>query len=205
MILTIPTIYLINGKSKYSISGLPEFSQLDTFFKENPIELAKLFREENNKSILFHCDNNLKSINLIQKVSNCLDIPIQVIVSSNLNSEYIDIINNMGLSRIFTSIKYVDLIQSAVPIIKLSEIGSIQNHKFRRFMIDFEESILCDLPPKDNVKFSVINSNCDTEILLKMNQINTSIDSIYLGKDYYGIHFAGQLLWRIAEKQQFSI
>lgn len=205
MILTIPTIYLINGKSKYSISGLPEFSKLDTFFKESPIELAKLFREENNKSILFQCDNNIKSINLIQKVSNCLDIPIQVITSSNLNSEFIYSINNMGLSRIFTPIEYVDLIQSAVPIIKLSEIDLLKNYTFPRFMIDFEESKLCDLPPKNNVKFSVINSICDTEILSKLNQIKTSIDSIYLGKEYYGIYFAGQLLWRIAEKQQFSI
>lgn len=205
MILTIPTIFLINGKSKYSIWGLPELTKLDSHFKENPVELAKLFREENNKSILFHCDNSLKSIKVIKNLSESLDIPIQLFVNTNLESDIVKSINKLAISRIFSQIDFIHNFESAIPIVKISELNSFQNYPYQRIMIDFEQSPLRKINSNINVKMSIINSICDTNSLSELNKKNTPIDSIYLGKEYYGTHFAGQLLWRIAEKEQFSI
>ena len=108
-------------------------------------------------------------------------------------------------NRVFIPIKYINQLKSAIPIFKLSDIESIQSHTFPRVLIDFEQCPLREIRSKNKMKFSVINSSCNTDLLSKMNQTNTDIDSIYLGKDYYGVHFAGQLLWRIAEKEQFLI
>jgi hypothetical protein len=44
----------------------------------------------------------------------------------------------------------------------------------------------------------------NTELLTKLNLSKSPIDSIYLGKEYYGINYVGQLLWRIAELEQLS-
>jgi len=205
MILTIPTIFLEKGKSKYSITGLPEFSKLDSFFKENPFEIAKLFREENNKSILFQCDNSTESINIIKMVSSNLDIPIQVLINSNIDPKLINLLKDNSLIRVFASADLIKDYLNTIPIIKLSNINSISKTNLTRIMIDFEKKPIQPIQNFSNTKISVINAFSNTILLSKLNEIENNIDSIYLGNEYYGTHYAGQLLWRIAEKAQFSI
>lgn len=204
MILAIPTIFLENGKSKYSIRGLPGFEKLDSKFKDNPLELAKLFREENNKSILFQIDDSIESLDSVKQIRDTLDIPIQLISYSN-NIELLNLVNDAKISRMFIPIENINISPDAIPIIKLSALSEYNIDDYSRIMIDFENTKLKDIEIDGNVKISIVNSICNTSDLIKINRIVTNIDSVYLGKEYYGVHFAGQLLWRIAEKAQFAI
>lgn len=204
MILAIPTIYLEKGKSKYSISGLPGFEKLDSRFKNNPMDLAKLFREENNKSILFQIDESEESLNMVLHVRDLLDIPIQLITKSN-NKSLLKQISEVNIRRVFVPIERICTIQYSIPTIKLSTISEYDLNEYSRVMIDFENTRLENIEYKGKAKISIINSICNTKDLIRMNTMNTNIDSVYLGKEYYGIHFAGQMLWRIAEKAQFAI
>lgn len=204
MILVIPTIYLEKGKSKYSIGGLPGFEKLDSKLKDNPLELAKLFREENNKSLLFKIDDSIESLDIVKQIRDSLDIPIQLISKTN-STEFSNLISDAGMSRVFMPIKHIQILPTAIPIIKLSALSEYNIYDYSRVMIDFENTRLRDIESKGNIKISIMNSICDTNDLVRINKKVTNIDSIYLGKDYYEVHFAGQLLWRIAEKAQFAI
>lgn len=203
MILTIPTIFLIDGKSKFSIGGLSEFSKLDSFFKNNPFELAKLFREENNKSILVSIDNSKNSISILGNIIDKLDIPIQLILPNILDKQLIESINDLKISRIFTNQKIS--LKNIIPVIKYSEFDETKHSKKERILIDMESQSLVPIKLLSNLKISIINSLNTTKNLIELNTSNSNVDSVYLGKDYYGIQFAGQTLWRIAEKDQFSI
>lgn len=204
MILPIPSLYIENGKSKYSISGLPEFKKIESYFKNNPIELAKLFREENNKSLLIHIDVSIETFDFVNKINEILDIPIQILTESENIDELIRC-SQLSTSRIFIPIKNSNIIPSSIPIIKISELKEQSLDPFKRVMIDFEQKNLKNINLGSETKISIINSKCNTLDLIEINQIDTNIDSVYLGKEYYGVHFAGQLLWRIAEKAQFAI
>lgn len=204
MILTIPIIYLENGKSKYSISGLPGFELLDSMFKDNPLELAKLFREENNKSILFQIDESMESLNKVSQIQDILDIPIQLNINTKKQS-LLEHISETRFSRVFVPIERINSLPTSIPIIRLSAISNYNLNEFSRVMIDFENTRLENIEYYGETKLSTINAICNTSDLVRMNTMNTNIDSVYLGKEYYGIHFAGQLLWRIAEKAQFAI
>ncbi|MFA7325618.1 MAG: hypothetical protein WC121_03075 [Candidatus Kapaibacterium sp.] len=204
MILTIPTIYLENGKSKYTISGLPGFEKLDSMFKDNPLELAKLFREENNKSILFQIDESIESLNTVSQIQDILDIPIQLITITK-NQSLLKHISETRFSRIFVPIERINSLPTSIPIIQLSAISDYNLNEYSRVMIDFKNTRLENIEYYGETKISIINSLCNTSDLVRMNTMNTNIDSVYLGKEYYRIHFAGQLLWRIAEKAQFAI
>lgn len=204
MILPIPSLYVENGKSKYSISGLPEFKKIESYFKNNPIELAKLFREENNKSLLIHIDVSNETFDFVNKINEILDIPIQILTESENIDELIRS-SQLSTSRIFIPIKNSNIIPSSIPIIKISELKEHSLDPFKRVMIDFEQKNLKNINLGSETKISIINSKCNTLDLIEINQIDTNIDSVYLGKEYYGVHFAGQLLWRIAEKAQFAI
>ncbi|MCB0702453.1 MAG: hypothetical protein R2863_01055 [Candidatus Kapaibacterium sp.] len=204
MILTIPTIYLEKGKSKHSIHGLPGFELLDKKFKNDPLELAKLFREENNKSILIDIDETEESIFVLKSILNILDIPIQI-YTRNSKDEFINKIEKMGIRRIFMPINIRVDKSFVIPVIKFTELHNSNISNFERVMIDFEGTSYKEINIDSNVKTSIINLNCSTTDLIEINKMKTGIDSIYLGKDYYGVHFAGQLLWRIAEKAQFNI
>jgi len=204
MILPIPSLYVENGKSKYSISGLPEFKKIESYFKNNPIELAKLFREENNKSLLIHIDVSNETFDLVNKINEILDIPIQILTEAENIDELIRS-SQLSTSRIFIPIKNSHIIPSSIPIIKISKLKEHSLDPFKRVMIDFEQKNLKNINLGSETKISIINSKCNTLDLIEINQIDTNIDSVYLGKEYYGVHFAGQLLWRIAEKAQFAI
>lgn len=204
MILTIPTIYLEKGKSKHSIHGLPGLELLDKKFKNDPLELAKLFREENNKSILIDIDETEESIFVLKSILNILDIPIQI-YTRNSKDEFIKKIEKMGIRRIFMPINIRVDKSFVIPVIKFTELHNSNISNFERVMIDFEGTSYKEINIDSNVKTSIINLNCSTTDLIEINKMKTGIDSIYLGKDYYGVHFAGQLLWRIAEKAQFNI
>ncbi len=204
MILAVPTIYLENGKSIYSISGLPEFEKLDSKFKENPIKLAKLFREENNKSILFHIDESLESLKVVSQIRNNIDIPIQITTNSQ-NAVFLNEISKLLFCRIFLPHENTNQLLNSIPIIKLSMLSKYDLSEYSRVMIDFENTQLSNIETNYDTKISVIDSKCNTIDLVEINKLTTNIDSIYLGKDYYGVHYAGQLLWRIAEKAQFAI
>lgn len=203
MILTIPTIFLEKGKSKYSIKGFPEFSKLELHFKNKPSELAKLFREENNKSILISLDNSIESIMVVDNIVNKFDIPIQILIQSSLDTYVAERLNNIKFSRIFSkqNINNKDII----PIIKYSNFEEKLFENEERILIDMEKKPLKPITTQNNLKISIINSESTTLDLIKLNTINTNIDSVFLGTEYYGIHYAGQTLWRIAEKLQFSI
>ncbi len=204
MILTIPTIYLENGKSKFSISGLPGFEKLNSLFMDNPIELAKLFREENNKSILIQIDDSMTSLETVIQIQNSLDIPIQVLTYSK-NINLLESISKSTISRVYLPIENINGFPSSIPIIRLSAISNYDISKYSRIMLDFENTVLKNIGLVSDTKISIMNSNCNTPDLIKINTINTNIDSVYLGKEYYEIHYAGQLLCRIAEKAQFAI
>lgn len=204
MILAIPTIYLEKGKSKYSISGLQGLEKLDSKFRSNPIELAKLFREENNKSILFEIDESLESLKVVSQIRNTFDIPIQITTNSQ-NTVFLNEISQLLFCRVFLPIENARLLLNSIPIIKLSMLSRYDLSSYSRVMIDFENTKLRNIRINDITKLSIVNSDCDTIGLVNINQTDSNIDSIYLGKEYYGVHYAGQLLWRIAEKAQFAI
>lgn len=204
MILVIPTIYLMKGKSQYSIYGLPEFEKLESHFKNNPLELARLFREENNKSLLIHIDDSLESLNIANTIQDILDIPIQLITNTT-NIDFLSQISKSQFSRLFTPVNNAIKLPIAIPIIKLSDISDFNFESYDRVMVDFENAQFKNIEVKGSTKLSIINSVCTTPDLVEINKISTNIDSVYLGKDYYGVHFAGQILWRLAEKAQFAI
>lgn len=203
MILTYPIIYLEKGKSVYTISGLPEFNKLDNYFKENPLNLAKLFREENNKTIVISIDNSIESILELEKIINSLDIPIQVLILNRLDKSLEIKLKEINFKRLFSNC-FEDY-SNTIPVYKYSKIDSLDGIKKERILLDFEENKLTPINIPTNLKISVINSKCDTNDLIKLNTNKSNIDSVLIGKDYYGTHFAGQTLWRIAEKQQFCI
>lgn len=205
MILVIPIIYLLNGKSKYTISGLPEFSKLDNYFKDYPFNLAKLFREENSKSILFHSDTSKESLEVINLTINELDIPIQAFFSKNLSNENIKSINELNINRLFLPINQCHLFKNAVPVVKISDISSELLVGYQRVMVDCQDIPIESINLNIENKVSIINSSTTTQSLSLLNKNPSNIDSVYLGKEYYGTHYAGQKLWRIAEKTQFSI
>jgi hypothetical protein len=105
----------------------------------------------------------------------------------------------------FIPIENINISPDAIPIIKLSSLSEYNLDDYSRVMIDFENTNIKDVEVYGNVKISIINSICNTSDLIRINRIVTNIDSVYLGKEYYGVYFAGQLLWRIAEKAQFAI
>lgn len=204
MILTIPTIYLSKGLSILSVGGLSGFEKLDDYFKRNPINLAKLFREENNKSILIEIDESIESLNVVNKIRDSLDIPIQMATNS-FNLEFLNKVNSIEISRLFLSIDNHKIFPKSIPVIRRSELIKYNLDNYSRIMIDFENTQLDNIELKINSKISIRNSTNCTSDLIRINTIKTNIDSIYLGKEYYGTHYAGQLLWRIAEKAQFAI
>lgn len=205
MILAIPIIYLIKGKSKYSITGLPEFSKLNSYFKDYPFNLAKLFREENNKSILFHSDMSKESLDIIKSVKSKLDIPIQALFLKDLSEEEVNLINELSVNRLFLPFEQCIKIKTAIPIINISDINSKNIINYERVMIECGNEAIEKINLNIENKVSIINSYTTTQSLSKLNKYPSNIDSVYLGKEYYGTHFAGQKLWRIAEKTQFLI
>lgn len=205
MILAIPIIYLENGKSKYTISGFPEFLKLDSYFKDYPFNLAKLFREENNKSILFRSDTSKESLEIIKLVTSELDIPIQALFLNDLSDEEINSINELSINRLFLPLDECKKIRNAIPVINISDVNLKNIITYERVMIDCENEPIEKINLNIENKIAIINSYTTTQSLSKLNKTPSNIDSVYLGKEYYGTHFAGQKLWRIAEKTQFSI
>lgn len=78
MILVVPAVRIKNGKSVYRIKYFDE-----SFCSDDPIELAKIWRRENAKSLHITDVNGietgeLKNINIIKEITKLLDIPIEL-------------------------------------------------------------------------------------------------------------------------------
>ncbi len=78
MILVIPTIEIKAGKCACLIQGLPE-----KVYPDDPVEIAKIWRGENAKILhLIDVEGKLTGSpgnwEVIQKISNAVDIPVQV-------------------------------------------------------------------------------------------------------------------------------
>ena len=208
MILVIPTVYIKKGRSVYSIGGLDGLEKYSDQLKESPLNLIQLLREENNKTLLIHSDNSTESMELIKSIIDLLDIPIQVYLHTDNSDEFIQSMSKIRILRIFSDfqkINYVSAIfPNAIPVFKITEYSQEINNEFDRIMIDAEGKNLGDVLINTDKKVSVINAMSNTELLTKLNLSKSPIDSIYLGKEYYGINYVGQLLWRIAELEQLS-
>ena len=208
MILAIPTVFIEDGKSVYSISGYDGLEKYSDYLKENPLELIKILREENNKTLLIRSDNKEESVELIKSITELLDIPIQVYIDSDSSENFIESISKIRILRIFSEREKFELVKSffpnVIPVYKLSDISSEIVVKHERIMIDAQERSLDKLDISLATKTSVINSKTTTESLTKLHLSDTQIDSVYLGEEYYGVHYVGQLLWRIAELEQLS-
>ncbi|MFN3194561.1 MAG: hypothetical protein ACE364_01250 [Chlorobiota bacterium] len=208
MILAIPTVFINEGKSVYSISGYDGLEKYSNYLKENPLELIKILREENNKTLLIHSDNSQKSIDLIRSITELLDIPIQVYINSDSSEEFIKSISKLRVLRVFSGKVKFEITKShfanVIPVYTLDELSSESDINQERIMIDAQRRNLDDIDLPFAAKASIINSKTTTESLTKFHISNTTIDSVYLGKEYYGVHYVGQLLWRIAELEQLS-
>jgi hypothetical protein len=208
MILAIPTVYINEGKSVYSVSGYDGLEKYSDYLKENPLELIKILREENNKTLLIRSDNSQKSIDLIKSITDMLDIPIQVYVDSDSSEKYIESISKIRILRVFSEKEKYEIAKSylpnVIPVYTLDDLSSESVINQERIMIDAQRRSIDDINLPFSAKASIINSKTTTESLTKLHLSKTTIDSVYLGKEYYGIHYVGQLLWRIAELEQLS-
>lgn len=208
MILAIPTVYISEGKSVYSISGYDGLEKYSDYLKENPLELIKILREENNKTLLIRSDNSQKSIDLIKSITDLLDIPIQVYIDSDSSDKFIESISKIRILRVFSEKEKYEIAKSylpnVIPVYTLDDLSSESVFNQERIMIDAQRRSIDDINLPFSAKASIINSKTTTESLTKLHLSNTIIDSVYLGKEYYGVHYVGQLLWRIAELEQLS-
>lgn len=78
MILVVPAIRIKDGKSVYRIKYSDE-----SFCSDDPVELAKIWRRENAKSLHITDVNGietgeLKNIHLIKEITKLLDIPVEL-------------------------------------------------------------------------------------------------------------------------------
>ena len=75
MILIIPALDIRNGKCLRRIKGATDLQE----YSDDPVKTAVLWRGENAKSIHI-IDNNytLQNLDLVQKIVNTIDIPIQI-------------------------------------------------------------------------------------------------------------------------------
>lgn len=84
MLLVIPSIKMKHGKSLNVIKGIEGTDNMYNQLSENPVELCKLIRTENVKSLMiidcdsFEGENNAKTINSICEIANNIDIPLGV-------------------------------------------------------------------------------------------------------------------------------
>ncbi len=208
MILVIPTVFIRNGKSIYSVTGLEGLDRYEDYLKQNPLELIKILREENNKTLLIDSDSSEESQKLIKSIVELLDIPIQILFNKYSTREYIESISKLNIYRVFCDIEQVGTISpqfiNTVPVIKLNEYNYNICTNHNRIMIDAKGIALSKIEIEGNCKISIINAKSDTESLTKLHISNSPVDSVYLGKEYYGVNFVGQILWRKAELEQLS-
>ena len=208
MILAIPTVFIEDGKSVYSVSGYDGLEKYSDYLKQNPLELIKILREENNKTLLIRSDNSQKSIDLIKSITDLLDIPIQVYIDSDSSDKFIESISKIRILRVFSEKEKYEIAKSylpnVIPVYTLDDLSSESVFNQERIMIDAQRRSIDDINLPFSAKASIINSKTTTESLTKLHLSNTIIDSVYLGKEYYGVHYVGQLLWRIAELEQLS-
>jgi len=208
MILVIPTVFISKGKSTYSVSGIEGLDRYEDYLKQNPLELIKILREENNKTLLIDSDNSEESQKLINSIVELLDIPIQIKFNKDSTIKFIDTISKLNIFRVFCDIELVDSISpkffDTIPIIKLNEYNKDNCIEYSRVMIDAEGIALSEIEIEGNCKVSIINTKSNTKSLTKLHTSQSSIDSIYLGKEYYGVNYVGQILWRKAELEQLS-
>lgn len=84
MILVIPTLTLKNGKSLNVIRGVSGTDRRYTDLSESPLDLCKLIRTENAKSLMlidkdsFDGENNIININSSCYIAQSLDIPLMI-------------------------------------------------------------------------------------------------------------------------------
>lgn len=208
MILVIPTVFIRNGNSIYSVTGLEGLDKFENFLKHNPMELIKILREENNKTLLIDSDSSEESQKLIKSIVELLDIPIQILFNKNSTREFIESISKLNIYRVFCDTELVYSISpffiDTVPVIKISNYDIDNYTDYNRIMIDAEGTLLSELDIQSSKKVSIINAKSDTKSLTKLHTSQSQIDSVYLGKEYYGVNFVGQILWRKAELEQLS-
>lgn len=210
MILTVPTINLYKGKSLHTLHGIKGLSSLGNHLKDNPLHLAKIFRKENNKSILLITDFSVESLKVVEEIVKALDIPLQVLINniSNIN-ERVDTYRKLGVYRFFVPYREeVKWLPNVFPILSANQIiNSDLVDSFARAIIDSDFSNIDSLLDFTNqikspkTKFVLFGQKLNTNDLIRLNINQEKIDCVILGSEYYGVNFAGQKLWRIAEKE----
>jgi phosphoribosylformimino-5-aminoimidazole carboxamide ribotide isomerase len=97
---------LSKGKILTNIVGEERMQAFYQKLKKDPERLANLLRRENSKSILFFDydsfidEDNTENVNLIKKVVECMDIPIQYVTRIPTIS-YAEHLLDCGIQRIF--------------------------------------------------------------------------------------------------------
>lgn len=121
MILVVPALRIKDGKSVYRIKYSDE-----SYCSDDPIELAKIWRRENAKSLHITDVNgiesgDLKNLNLVKEITNLLDIPIEL-GGGIRNLEQAEKAFNAGVHRILIGNLFVEKPTIAMKI--LEKFGS---------------------------------------------------------------------------------
>ena len=133
--LIIPVIDLKDGKCVRVVEG---HSHCTEFYSESPVQLAKLFRKENFKTIHITdldgaLNGEMKNFDIIKKISESVDIPIQLGGGVRDIETARRMISELGVYRLVigtAAISHPDLITGIIKEFSASKLAVCIDEKF---------------------------------------------------------------------------
>ncbi|GAB1370117.1 1-(5-phosphoribosyl)-5-[(5-phosphoribosylamino)me thylideneamino]imidazole-4-carboxamide isomerase [Candidatus Kapaibacterium sp.] len=228
--LVIPSFEIENGKCCRCIIGLDNTDKIYHNLQKNPQELIKLLRKENFKSIhIIDRDsifgNSSFDFELISLITKSTDVPVQI--HTKIESfETCTMVFDAGVFRLIIEVDKIPDIELAKVIevytansicgfVTLNALSEEYLEKYSKYGIkrivlgtenynirQFDFSIIDKINKISSFfKFTLYGGINNSQDLLRLNKIKSSIDSVIIGNPLFENNFPCQKIWRKIEAE----